>query len=164
MPDFKGKYYIHNTACVIGDVNCGKNLSVWPNAVVRGDTNRIDIGDNVNIQDNATLHVSAQYGLRIGSNVTVGHNAVVHACEIGDGTLVGTGAIILDGAIVGKDCIIGAGCLVPPNKRVPDNSVAVGSPFVIAREATPEEAQDNRQRAERYWELALNYIKTGDIY
>ena len=164
MPDFKGKYYIHSTACVIGDVHCGKNLSVWPNAVIRGDINRVEIGENVNVQDNATLHVSLQYGLRVGSNVSVGHNAVLHACEIGDGTLVGSGAIVLDGSVIGKDCIIGAGCVVPPGKRIPDQSVAVGNPFEIIRQITPEEIEENRKRILRYWELAVEYIKSGDIY
>jgi carbonic anhydrase/acetyltransferase-like protein (isoleucine patch superfamily) len=164
MPEIKDKHYIHTTACVIGGVFCKGFLSVWPNAVLRADTNRIQIGSYVNIQDNAGVYVSRQYRTTIGNYVTVGHHAVLHACEIGDNTLIGMGAIIMDGAIVGKNCIIGAGALVLPDSRIPDNSLVIGSPHSILRNVTEEEIAENAATAERYWKLALEYIRTGDVY
>lgn len=164
MPEIKEKHYIHTTACVIGNVFCKGFLSVWPNAVLRADLNRIQIGAYVNIQDNAIVHVSRQYRTVIGDHVTIGHSAIVHACEIGDNTLIGMGAIIMDGAIIGKNCIVGAGSIVAPDKRIPDNSFAIGAPFRILRPLTQEEIDENIDTAERYWKNALEYIKSGDIY
>lgn len=164
MPELKGKYYIHTTACVIGSVFSKEFLSVWPNAIVRADINRIQIGTCVNIQDNAVVHVSHQYRTTIGNYVTIGHTAILHACEVGDNTLIGMGAIVMDGAIIGKNCIIGAGSIVTPDKRIPDNSFGVGAPFRVLRTTTEEEIKENIDRAERYWKLASEYIKSGDLY
>jgi carbonic anhydrase/acetyltransferase-like protein (isoleucine patch superfamily) len=164
MPEFQGKYYIHSTACVIGNVNCKECVSVWPNAVIRGDLDRIDIGSYVNVQDNATLHVGTNQSLRIGSNVIIGHGAVVHACEIGDNTLVGVGAIILNGAVIGNNCIIGAGTLISHHKFIEDNSIVIGNPYVITRKVTAEEIEDIKQRAKHYWQMALDYIKSAETY
>lgn len=163
IPEFTGKYYIHSTACVIGNVKCKGFFSAWPNAVLRADINRIIIGEYVNIQDNAVVHVSHKFGTIIADNVTIGHNAIVHACEIGENTLIGMGAIVLDGAVIGKNCIIGAGSLVGPGKHIPDNSLALGTPCRVLRAATDEDIAENLAIAKRYWELAIQYIKNGDI-
>jgi carbonic anhydrase/acetyltransferase-like protein (isoleucine patch superfamily) len=164
MPEFDEKYYIHSTACVIGDVHCKKNLSVWPNAVIRGDNNRVEIGECVNIQDNAVVHPTSEYGVRIGNFVTVGHHAILHACEVHEGTLIGMGAIVMDGATIGKNCIIGAGTLIPPDRIIDDRSVVAGNPCQVIRKISDEELKDNLDTAERYWKLALEYIRSADIY
>src|SRR5437764_431527 len=90
--------YIARGSVVLGDVTFGDHSSVWYNAVVRGDINRIEIGHHTNIQDNAVIHVADEFPCLIGNWVTVGHSAVVHACKVGDETLIGIGAIVLDGA------------------------------------------------------------------
>lgn len=164
MPEFEGKYYIHSTACVIGNVTFKECVSVWPNAVVRGDLDRIDVGSYVNIQDNATLHVGVNQSLRIGNNVIIGHNAVVHACEIGDNTLVGVGSIILNGAVVGHNCIIGAGTVIPHHKFIENNSVVIGNPFIITRKISDDEIEDIKQRSKHYWQLALEFIRSAESY
>lgn len=164
MPEFEGKYYIHSTACVIGNVHCKEGLSVWPNAVIRGDLDRVTIGAFVNVQDNATLHVGYNQSLRIGDNVIIGHNAVVHACEVGDNSLIGVGAIVLNGAVIGQNCIIGAGTLIPHHKFIEDNSVVIGNPFSIVRHITDEEIEDIKKRSKDYWKLAQEYIKSAETY
>lgn len=164
MPEFEGPYYIHSTACVIGNVHCGKYVSVWPNAVLRGDYNRVEVGEYVNIQDGAILHNTLKYSVRVGNNVTVGHNAVLHSCEVGEGSLIGIGALILDGSVIGKNCMIGAGAVIPPHTKIEDNSVVVGNPGRVIRQITPEESADNLERTRRYWNMALEYIKTADVY
>ncbi len=151
--------FIAPGAVVLGNVELGENASIWYNAVVRADDEKICIGENSNIQDNCTLHVECGQGIKIGDNVTVGHNAVVHACEIQDNTLIGMGAIVLSGAVVGKNCIIGAGCLIAENAIIPDNSLVVGIPGKIKREVSLEEELQIKQNALHYVESAK---KMGD--
>src|SRR5579862_836573 len=114
--------YIAKGATVIGDVTLGDEASVWCNAVLRGDINRIVIGHHSNVQDNAVLHLADDYCCILGNYVTVGHNAIVHACAIEDEVLVGMGSVILDGAVVGAQSIIGARALVPQGAQIPPGS------------------------------------------
>src|SRR5206468_11409872 len=118
--------YLASTAVVLGDVTLGDRSSVWYNAVLRGDINRIVVGEGSNIQDNAVLHLADDYACIVGSYVTVGHSAIVHACAVGDEVLVGMGATILDGAQVGDQCLIGAHALVTQGSRIPSGSLVLG--------------------------------------
>lgn len=145
--------YIAPGAHVLGDVCLGENVGIWYNAVVRGDTNAISIGNNSNVQDNATIHTDAGFQVHVGDNVTIGHNAVVHGCTVGDNTVIGMGSIILSGAKIGKNCIIGAGSLVTGKMNIPDNSLAFGNPAKVIRAVTDEEVEANRQNAVHYVEL-----------
>lgn len=144
-------------SAVVGDVEIGAGSSIWPNAVVRGDMASIKIGQNTNIQDNATLHVDPGHPLTIGDGVTVGHNAILHGCTIANNALIGMGAIVLDGARVGEFALIGAGALVPPGKEIPPRSLAVGSPCKVVRELTEEELSHLRRSATAYAEKAQVY-------
>ena len=151
--------YIARGAVVLGDVTLGDYSSVWCNAVLRGDINRIAVGHHTNIQDNAVLHLADAHPCLIGNYVTVGHAAVVHACTIGDEVLVGIGAVILDGAVVGEQSLIGAGALVTPRTRIPPGSLVLGSPAKVARKLTRKERTDLRTLAEKYVRLAACYLK-----
>src|SRR2546421_9309381 len=111
-PAFGSHVYIAKGAVVLGDVTVGEYSSIWYNAVLRGDINRIVIGHHSNIQDNAVLHLEDDLPCLVGNYVTVGHSAIVHACTVGDETLVGMGAVILDGAVIGRQCLIGAKALI----------------------------------------------------
>ena len=145
--------WIAQGAVVTGDVTFGNRVSVWYNAVIRGDMAPIIIGDDSNIQECAVLHVSDNIPLTIGAGVTVGHGAILHSCTIGDNSLIGMGAIVLDGAKIGKNCIIGAGALVTGGTEIPDGSLVIGSPGKIRRELTPEEILSNQKNAEEYVHL-----------
>src|SRR5687768_221603 len=112
--------YIADGAAVVGDVTLGDYTSIWYNAVLRGDINRIVVGHHSNIQDNAVLHLEKDIPCVVGNYVTVGHLAIVHACTVGDETLIGMGATILDGAKIGNQCLIGAKSLVTKGKEIPD--------------------------------------------
>ena len=103
---------IAKQSVILGNVTIGRDSCVLYYAVIRGDDAPVVIGEETNIQENCTIHVSHNMPVHIGNNVTVGHNAVIHGCTIGDRTLIGMGAVILDGAKIGNDCIIGAGSLV----------------------------------------------------
>lgn len=141
-------------AQVVGDVKVGANSSIWYNAVLRGDTNPIVIGENTNVQDNAVLHVNRNRGLYIGNNVTIGHGAIVHGCTVGNNVLIGMGSIILDGVEIKDHCIIGAGSLVTANKVIPEGSMVYGNPAKVIRMLTEEEKASILVSAKNYCEVA----------
>lgn len=151
--------YIAKGAAVLGDVTLADHSSVWYNAVVRGDINRIVIGAHSNIQDNAVVHLAEDLPCLIGNYVTVGHSAVVHACQIGDETLVGMGAIVLDGAVIGEQCLIGARSLVTQGSHIPAGSLVLGSPAKIVRALTAEERSQLKSWAEKYVENAAYCLR-----
>jgi gamma-carbonic anhydrase len=142
--------YIADGAVVLGDVTLGDHSSVWYNAVLRGDINRIVVGHHTNIQDNAVLHLEHDHPCIVGNYVTIGHLAIVHACTVGDESLIGMGATILDAARIGNQCLIGARSLVTKGKQIPDGSLVLGTPAEVARPLTPDERAALKQSAERY--------------
>lgn len=154
----QGVYLAHG-AVVVGDVTLGDFSSVWYNAVLRGDINKIVIGHHTNIQDNSVLHTETDRPCVVGNYVTVGHLAIVHACTIGDETLVGMGSTILDGAVVGKQCLIGANALVTKGTQIPDGSLVLGAPAKIARALTAEERGKLKESAAHYAENAAYCLK-----
>jgi carbonic anhydrase/acetyltransferase-like protein (isoleucine patch superfamily) len=151
--------YIAKGAVVIGDVTLGAHSSVWFNAVLRGDINRIVVGHHTNIQDNAVLHLADDFPCIIGNHVTVGHAAIVHACTVHDEVLVGMGCTILDGAVIGKQSIIGAGALVTQGTRIPPGSLALGAPAKVVRKLTPKERARIKTLAQKYVEIAAYYTE-----
>jgi carbonic anhydrase/acetyltransferase-like protein (isoleucine patch superfamily) len=142
--------YIAKGAMVLGNVTLGAHSSVWYNAVLRGDINRIVVGHHSNIQDNAVLHLADDYPCVIGNWVTVGHSAIVHACKIGDETLVGMGAVVLDGTVVGRQCLIGARALITQGMKIPAGSLVLGAPAKVVRKLSPEERAHLKGWAEKY--------------
>ncbi len=161
QPSIHPSAFIAPNATLLGDVTIGENASVWYNAVLRGDINRITVGEGSNIQDGSVLHLSAEHGCHIGKYVTVGHMAMLHACTIGDECLIGMGAIILDGVEIGERCIIGAGALVTQGRKIPPGSMVLGSPAKVARELTPEEQDGLKEWAARYVRLIPHYHTLG---
>lgn len=154
--------YIHESAVVIGEVILMENVSVWPGAVLRGDTCRIEIGRGSNVQDNAVLHGGsrAKKGeIIIGENVTIGHSAVLHGCCVGDGSLIGMGAILLDDTKIGRGSMAGAGALIPPGRTVPDASLAIENPYKILRALSNDEQYKLLENAKEYCELAQDFLK-----
>lgn len=159
-PDIDTTTFVDDTALVLGDVQIGKNSSVWPFTVIRGDVNTIQIGDNTNIQDNSVLHVThgnsynpGGFALKIGNNVTVGHRVILHGCQVGDSCLIGMGATIMDGAVIEKDTFIGAASLVTPNKHLESGYLWMGSPARKVRKLTDEEIESIEYSAQHYVKL-----------
>ena len=141
-PSFGKGCYIAETGVVIGDVVMGDNCSVWFSTVVRGDIEKIRIGNRVNIQDGAVIHVSPTYGnVAIGDDVTIGHNATVHGAKIADNVLIGMGATLLDNCHVGKGSIVAAGALVLKNTDIGEYEVWGGVPAKLIKKITPEQSQ-----------------------
>ena len=147
--------YVADGAKVIGDVKIGSGSSVWYNAVIRGDSNIVKIGNNTNVQDNAVLHVGHEHPLMIGDSVTIGHGAIVHGCMIGNNVLIGMGAIVLNGAHIKKNSLVGAGALVTENKEFPEGSLIIGSPAKAVRELTEEDIRGITENANEYVRLSF---------
>jgi carbonic anhydrase/acetyltransferase-like protein (isoleucine patch superfamily) len=158
-PALGKRVFIAKGAVVLGDVSLGAHSSVWFNAVLRGDINRIVVGHHTNIQDNAVLHLADDYACVVGNYVTIGHSAIVHACTVGDEVLAGMGSTILDGAVIGKQSLIGANALVTQGTEIPPGSLVLGSPARVVRRLTMEERGSLKRMAEKYVALAGYYLK-----
>ena len=159
MPEIHVTAFVEDSAIVVGEVRLGASASLWYGAVVRGDINRIEVGERSNVQDGAVVHVTRDHPVRIGHDVTLGHRAVVHGASIGAFTLVGIGAIVLDGAEVGEECVIAAGAVVAPGSKVPARSLVMGVPGKVVRLLDPEELERARVPARNYVGYAAEYQK-----
>lgn len=158
FPDIDSDSLIADSADIIGNVIIKKDANIWYGAVIRGDVDKIEIGEGTNIQDNCTVHVSDGHPCIIGEHCTIGHNAIIHACTIGNNVLIGMGAIILDDAEIGDNCIIGAGSLVTGNKKIPEGSLAFGNPVKVVRKLTYEEIINIDLSYKHYIELANTHF------
>jgi carbonic anhydrase/acetyltransferase-like protein (isoleucine patch superfamily) len=165
FPVLGNEVYIDDTAVVIGDVQLGDDVSLWPMTVARGDVQSIRIGAQTNIQDGTVLHVTqrshyneAGHPLIIGCGVTVGHRAVLHGCRIGDLCLIGVGAVIMDGAVVEDRVMVGAGALVPPGKHLESGYLYVGSPAKPSRLLKESELEFLEFSRDGYVRLKNQYL------
>jgi len=153
--------FVAETAVLIGDVEVGARSSVWYGVVLRGDVHHIRIGDEVSVQDNTVVHVTAgRHPTIVGDRVTIGHSVVLHGCTVGDQCLIGMGAVIMDRAQIGKNCVVGAGALVTPGTEIPEGHLALGSPAKVTRELTDEELQWISTSSSHYVDLAARYLAT----
>lgn len=143
-------FFVADNATVIGKVRLANNVSIWFNAVLRGDNDWISVGENSNIQDGSVLHTDAGIPLTIGANVTVGHKVMLHGCSIGDNSLIGINSVILNGARIGRNCLIGANSLITENKEIPDGSLVMGSPAKVVKTLSPEQQAGLAVSAQTY--------------
>ena len=155
-----GRYYVAPNATVIGRVTLAEDVSVWSNAVIRGDNEPIRIGARTNIQEGCVLHVDVGFPMQIGEECTIGHMVMLHGCTIGRGSLIGIGAIILNGARIGEGSLIAAGALIPEGKVIPPNSVVFGAPGKVAREVGDKERVLIREGFEFYAQQWKYFVRT----
>jgi carbonic anhydrase/acetyltransferase-like protein (isoleucine patch superfamily) len=164
-PRLGERIYHHQSAQIIGEVQLGSDSSVWCNAVLRADVNRIVIGSCSNIQDFTMCHVSHKTGnkplgspLIIGDHVTIGHSAILHGCEIGNECLIGMGSIVMDDVVIASQVMVGAGSLVPPGKHLESGFLYIGRPAEKVRPLTAAEIAYLRYSAEHYVRIKNNYL------
>ncbi|RPE45614.1 carbonic anhydrase/acetyltransferase-like protein (isoleucine patch superfamily) [Streptomyces sp. Ag109_O5-1] len=153
-PSIESDVFVAPTASVIGDVTLKAGASVWYGAVVRGDVEKITVGAQANVQDNATLHADPGFPVSVGERVSIGHNAVVHGATVGDDCLIGMGATVLNGAVIGAGSLVAAQALVPQGMEVPPGSLVAGVPAKVRRVLSEEERQGVTLNGTLYAELA----------
>ncbi|MBN7815844.1 gamma carbonic anhydrase family protein [Algoriphagus pacificus] len=157
-PIFGDNCWLAPNATVVGDVEMGKNCTVWFNAVIRGDVHQIRIGDDTNIQDGAVIHCTYQkHPTIIGNKVSIAHNAVVHGCTIHDRVLIGMGAIVMDGAVVHSGAVIAAGAVVLAGTVVEENSIYAGMPAKKVKD-TGEGMQEVIDRTARNYPMYATWF------
>ena len=143
--------YTGNNVVITGEVSLSEDVSIWHNAVLRGDKGSITIGSRTNIQDLVMIHTGMpDYSVIIGHDTTIGHSAIIHGCTIGNECMIGMGAIIMNGAKIGNQCIVAAGSIVTEHKTFPEKSLILGSPAKLIRTLTDDEIQKIRDNAEAY--------------
>ena len=170
LPKLGSGVYVDEAAVVIGDVELGDDVSLWPFTVARGDVNRIVIGARTNVQDGAVLHVTHDgpytpggMPLIIGADVTIGHGAILHACTVEDACLIGMHATVLDGACVSRHSMIGAGAVVSPGKVVGEGELWVGNPARMLRKLTDTQIEQLHYSAQHYVRLKNEYLAAQKI-
>ena len=157
-PEIDKSSYVAKTAVIIGDVVIGKNCGIFPNAVIRGDQNTIEIEDGSNVQDCCVIHTDKEHEVKIGKNVSIGHGAIVHGAIIEDDCLIGMNVTVLNGAKLGRGSVIGANALVKSNMDVPENSLVLGVPGKIIKQ-DEKFRETARVNAEIYQKLSKEYLE-----
>ena len=152
------RIYVDPTAVILGDVTLANGVSIWPNAVLRGDANKIVIGTNSNVQDNAVIHCSEGYPTIVRNDCTIGHCAVINGATVGDLCIIGMNSTILDGAIIGDECIIGAGAVVTGKTLIPPRSVVMGIPGKVTRHNDLTLKEKAQRSSENYQKLRDEHI------
>lgn len=153
-PEIDATAFVADSATLVGKVTLQPNSSVWFGATLRGDNERITIGENSNVQEGTVMHTDIGYPLTIGRDVTIGHQAMLHGCTVGDGSLVGIQAVVLNGARIGKGCLVGAGALVTEGKEFPDNMLIIGAPAKAVRALTADDVARLHGSADSYVQRA----------
>ncbi len=149
--------FVAPNAIIIGDVRLEAGANIWFGAVLRGDVDRIVIGEGSNVQDNCVIHCDPGFPTLVGKHVVIGHAAIVHGCVIEDGALIGINATVLSGAHIGEGAMIAAGALVPPGTRIPPRTLYKGVPARFARPVREAELKAILANAQRYHERAMRY-------
>jgi carbonic anhydrase/acetyltransferase-like protein (isoleucine patch superfamily) len=120
--------WIAPSAQIYGAVTIGPDASVWHNAVLRAECERIEIGRMTNLQDFAMVHIAYDNPTTIGEFCSITHHATMHGCTIGDHCLVGIGAVIMDHAVIGEGSIVAGGAFVTERSVFPPHSIIAGIP------------------------------------
>ncbi|MCF6356816.1 MAG: gamma carbonic anhydrase family protein [Draconibacterium sp.] len=159
-PKIGNNCFLAETATIIGEVEIGNNCSIWYSAVLRGDVHYIKIGNNTNIQDNATVHATYKKSpTNIGSNVTVAHGAIIHGCTIKDNVMVGMNAVVLDDAVVESNSIIAAGSVVTKGTVVKSGSVYAGIPAKKIKDISTELLEGEINRIANSYAMYASWYK-----
>ena len=157
-PRHDDSVFIAREAAVIGDVRMGKDVSIWPGAVLRGDNDPTGTAANINGKKNFVRHTEPGFPLSCGTRVTVGHLVMLDGCGIVNGTLIGMQFTVLNGARIGENCLIGAGSLITSNKEFPPNSLIMGTPAKVVRTLSPEEVAGLTASSQSYVERKARFL------
>ena len=161
VPEFGPQAFVHPDATIIGEVALEEGANVWPGAVLRGDVERIELGEHTSFQDNSVAHTDPGYPVRVGADCVVGHGVIVHGATVGARCLIGMGSTLLNGCEIGDESIVGANSLVTQGKKFPPRSLIMGSPAKVVREVTDADLEPRRELRERYAQRSRSYLELG---
>jgi len=166
QPELHPTVYVAPTAQIIGNVHISKNSSIWFQTVIRGDFDKISVGERTNIQDLCVCHADENIPLNIGNGVTIGHRSIIHGCTIEDNCLIGMGAIVMNQAVIGKGSIVAAGALVLEKTIIPPYSLITGMPGKIKKTYRNKQdiEQDIRTMSECYMENSQGFSSIETFY
>ncbi len=159
FPQFDETVFIDPTARLIGAVILGSNVSIFPFALLRADSNQIVVGEFSVILDKVLIESPREHPVVIENRVLISHGAILHGCVLKEGALIGIGAIVLDGVEVGRNSIIGAGSLVPPGMKIPDLSLAMGIPAKVVRTLDEVDQRRTEEQIAEAYEKSRKYLK-----
>lgn len=157
-PELGSGVFVSESADVIGRCKIGDNVSIWFNTVLRGDVANILVGQNTNIQDNSTLHITDNLDLEIGESVTIGHGVTLHSCKVGNFSLIGMGSVVLDKVSVGDFSLVAAGSVLPPGKVYGSKKLIRGNPAREIRDLREEEVEALKESARHYVDRKNEYL------
>ena len=160
-PSVSPQAYIAPTAVLIGNTSVHAHAGVYFHCVLRGDINRIEVGEGTNIQDLTMMHVDDDYPCIVGRNVTVGHRAVLHGCVVEDNCLIGMGAVVLSGATIGAGSLVAAGAVVPEGMAVPPGHLVAGVPAKVRKQLDPASQEEMLGLAFKYRDVSRAYLLGG---
>ena len=152
VPKIDMEAFVHPDATIIGNVVLGPRVTVWPQAVLRGDQSRIVIGARTSVQDGAVLHCTRELETVVGADCTIGHLAHLEGCVVEDGALIGTSSIVLHRALVRSGALVGAGAVVPNGMEVPSGAMALGVPAQLCLDTVkPDQIEHPAREYQRNW-------------
>ena len=158
-PQFDETVFIDPTARLIGEIVLGSGVSIWPFALLRGDSNRITVGEHSVLLDKVLIESPKGYPVVIEKEVLVSHGVILHGCVVKEGGVVGIGAIVLDGAEVGRNSIVGSGSLVPPGMRIPEQSLVLGIPAKVVRRLDENDLKRSKEQLTEAYEKSRKYLE-----
>ncbi len=158
-PQFDETVFIDPTARLIGEVILGSEVSVWPFALLRADSNRITVGEHSVLLDKVLIESPEGNPVLIEKDVLISHGAILHGCVIREGAVVGIGAIVLDGAVVGRNSIVGSGSVVPPGMKIPDRCLVLGIPAKVVRPLSEADLKRSEEQLNEAYEKSRKYLK-----
>jgi carbonic anhydrase/acetyltransferase-like protein (isoleucine patch superfamily) len=158
-PQFDESVFIDPTARLIGDIILEPDISIWPFAVLRADSNRITVGERSALLDKVLVESPKHRPVTIEKNVLISHGAILHGCMVKEGAIVGIGAIVLDGAEVGRYSIVGSGCVVPPGMKIPDDSLVLGIPAKVVKTLDEKDRKRSEEQLAEAYEKSRKYLK-----
>jgi carbonic anhydrase/acetyltransferase-like protein (isoleucine patch superfamily) len=158
-PQFDETVFIDPTARLIGEIVLGSGVSIWPFVLLRGDSNRITVGERSVLLDKVLVESPKDYPVVIEKEVLVSHGVILHGCLVREGGVVGIGAIVLDGAEVGRNSIVGSGSLVPPGMKIPDQSLVLGIPAKVVRGLDERDLKRSKQQLTEAYEKSRKYLE-----
>lgn len=142
-PQIHESAYIAPDVVIAGDVEIGANVTILEKCVLRGDENKIIIGEGVTLEESTVIHADnpAMGGVPtiIEDKAFIGANCMLHGAQVGPGSVIGPDTTILDGAKIGKGGVLATGSFLSPRKVVAENEYWAGSPAKKVRDLSTEE-------------------------